>query len=216
MTTATRVTGPDTTAPEAQSDTGPIRPGGSLVNPIGPGTLDDPRVAAREAQYGNRQAEIDAVMAIDQAAFDRVRALEQYMAGRAENFVADVMGTTHPVSHERRPGLIDKTEDIVTQLNDLVGELESGATASDLAERFVALQNNALHMALPKLLRAMRGRGTHPEDGGPVRGNPADHRQDAVLQLPTAHPGKAPLNERRSRQPKQAGPSPWITGRSRP
>lgn len=161
MTTATRVTGPESTAPEVEPTTQHRDNGGTLVNPIGPGTLDGPRVAAREARYGNSQEEIEAVMAIDQAAFDRVRPLEQYMIGRAENFVDDVMGTTHPVSHEHRPGLIDKTEDIVTNLNDLVTELERGASASDLADRFVALQNQALHMALPKLLRAMGEAESH-------------------------------------------------------
>ncbi|MGN7964906.1 hypothetical protein ACTJKK_02390 [Microbacterium sp. 22179] len=161
MTIATRVTGPESTAPEVEPTSQLRDNGGTLINPIGPGTLDGPRIAAREARYGNSQEEIEAVMAIDQAAFDRVRPLEQYMIGRAENFIDDVMGTMHPVSHERRLGLIDKTEDIVTNLNDLVTELERGAPASDLADRFVALQNQALHLALPKLVRAMGEAESH-------------------------------------------------------
>lgn len=164
MTTATRVTGPNSTMPEATAYATPRHDaGGSLVNPIGPGTLDDPRIAAREAQYGNRQEEIEAVMSIDQAAFDRVRALENYMIGRAENFVADVVGSTEGFGthHNRRAGLIDRTEDIVTELNDLVTQLERGATAVDLAQRFVALRNKATHEALPKLSRAMLEADTH-------------------------------------------------------
>lgn len=165
MTTATRVTGPEDTAPATPTDdTARYRDtGGTIVNNIGPGTLDNPRIAAREAQYGNRQAEIEAVMDIDQAAFDRVRELETFMIGRAENFVADVMGTTEGSGprHARRHGLVDKTEEIVTNLNDLVTELERGGSASDLAERFVALQNEALYTAMPKLSRAMREADSH-------------------------------------------------------
>lgn len=179
MSTATRVTGPDSTTPDGQpADTVRSRDlGGTIVNPIGPGTLDGPRVAAREAQYGNRQAEIEAVMDIDQAAFDRVRGMETYLLGRAENFVEDVTGIG---AGTRRPGLIDKTEEIVTNLNNLVTELERGASASDLAERFVALQNEARHTAMPKLSRAMREAESHI----PKMQDPYGETQRLIAKMP--------------------------------
>ncbi|MCZ0710576.1 hypothetical protein OYT00_11245 [Microbacterium paraoxydans] len=184
MATATRVTGPEDTAPAAPTDDAARYrdSGGTIVNNIGPGTLDNPRIAAREAQYGNRQAEIEAVMAIDESAFDRVRELEAFMIGRAENFVADVMGSTEGFGprHARRPGLIDKTEEVVTKLNNLVTELERGGSTSDLAERFVALQNEARHTALPKLSRAMREADSHI----PKMQNPYAEVQRLITKMP--------------------------------
>lgn len=133
-----------------------VRPGPALLGApvlIGPNQLDGPRIAAREAQYGNRQAEIEAVMDIDNAAFDRVRAVEEGMAIRAEHFIDEVERKgTDTVS----PGLIESTEGIVTQLNNLVTQLERGASATQLAERFKELQNQALHMAIPKMVRALQ------------------------------------------------------------
>lgn len=159
MSTASRVPGPTASATDTPTETARYRDsGGTVVSPIGPGTLDGPRLAAREAEYGNRQREIEAVMNIDNAAFDRVRSLERYMIDRAEDFVADVMGATEGTSarRARRPGLIDVAEEVVTGLNALVTELERGASAGDLAERFIALQNEAKHAALPKLARAIQ------------------------------------------------------------
>ncbi|WP_100813584.1 hypothetical protein [Microbacterium lacus] len=152
---ATKVTGPESVTPDVQpAETVRYREmGGTIVNVIGPNQLDGPRIAAREAQYGNRQAEIEAVMDIDQAAFDRVRPVEAGMAARAENFIDDIERKgTDTVS----PGLIESTEGIVTQLNNLVTQLERGTPASQLAERFKDLQNQARHMAVPKMARALQ------------------------------------------------------------
>ena len=183
MTTATRITEAEalgySSTPAVETTARYRDTGGTLVNPIGPGTLDGPRIRAREAHYGNRQAEVKAVMDIDQAAFDRVRALEQYMIGRAENFIEDMNGSRKGIG-PKRPGLIDTAEDIVTNLNDLVTELERGATASALAERFVALQNDAMHAALPKLLRAMNEAEGHL----PRMQDPYSATQDIVAKMP--------------------------------
>lgn len=152
---ATKVTGPESSTPEAQpAESAHHRDmGGSLVSFIGPNQLDGPRVAAREAQYGNRQAEIEAVMDIDQAAFDRVRPVEQGMMARAEQFIDEVERKgTDTVT----PGLIESTEGIVTELNNLVTQLERGTPASQLADRFKELQNRAHAMALPKIVRALQ------------------------------------------------------------
>lgn len=152
---ATKVTGPESATPEAPpaENTHYRDVGGTIVNVIGPNQLDGPRIAAREAQYGNRQDEVEAVMDIDQAAFDRVRAVEESMTARAEHLIDEIerKGTdTVP------PGLIESTESIVTQLNNLVSQLERGAPANQLAERFKQLQNEARHIALPKMARALQ------------------------------------------------------------
>jgi len=150
----TRVTGPESTAPEASSASTPYRDsGGTIINLIGPNQLDGPRIAARLAEYGNRQEEREAVTAIDNAAFDRVRALEQSWIDNAKAFIGSV---TRKGNDTTRPGIIDSTEEIVTQLNNLVTALERGTPASQLAGRFKQLQNEAMHPALPKALDAMR------------------------------------------------------------
>lgn len=149
---ATRVSGPESTAPDVAPEHVHYRDtGGSLVNPIGPGFLDSARIAAREAVYGNSQQERETVFAADQAAFDKVQALEQFLVDRAEGFIDSV---TREGSETVRPGIITATESVVTRLNGLVTELERGVPASQLAERFKDLQNEATHAALPKLLRA--------------------------------------------------------------
>lgn len=152
---ATKVTGPESNTPESRAADNVHRRdyGGTLVNFIGPNQLDGPRVAAREAQYGNRQAEIEAVMDIDNAAFDRVRPVEDGMMARAEQFIDDM---ERKGTEAVRPGLIESTEGIVTQLNNLVTQLERGTPASQLAERFKQLQNEARAIALPKIVRALQ------------------------------------------------------------
>ncbi|MDL5351583.1 hypothetical protein [Microbacterium sp. zg-YB36] len=152
---ATKVTGPESITPDVQPEEN-VRyrdMGGTIVNVIGPNQLDGPRIAAREAQYGNRQAEIEAVMDIDQAAFDRVRPVEASMAARAEHLIDEV---ERKGSDTVPPGLLESTEGIVTQLNNLVTQLERGTPASQLAERFKQLQNQAITMALPKVVRALQ------------------------------------------------------------
>jgi hypothetical protein len=152
---ATRVTGPDSTAPEAVAE-GTTRhrdTGGTLVNPIGPNQLDGPRVRAREASYRNATEERDMIAAMDKAAFDRVRPMEQFFINQAERLAAEAIS---PNPLNGRPGTVGKADELISDLYAIVTELERGASASELAERFKTLQNRARQEVLPKIASTQR------------------------------------------------------------
>lgn len=176
---ATRVTGPDSTTPEAAPDTARHRDtGGTLVNPIGPNQLDGPRVAMREASYRNSTEERDHIAAIDKAAFDRVRPLEEFFINRGEQLAAEV---TQPDPRTGKSGTIGSADAVATELYAIVTELERGASARDVAERFKSLQNRAKADVLPKIARAQREiEHTHL----PRLEDPYAAAQDTIAKMP--------------------------------
>lgn len=176
----TKVTGPETTTPDVRpADNVHHREvGHTLVNPIGPNQLDGPRLAARESRYNNSTEERAIIAAYDEAAFDRVRPMEKFFIAQADRLAAEV---TVPNPVNGKPGLIDATEEIVTELNNLVTALERGGSASDLAERFKALQNKARHEALPRI-----GRTQHAIENShlPRLADPYGAVQNTIAKMP--------------------------------
>lgn len=176
---ATRVSGPDTTTPEAPADdTARYRDtGGSIVNPIGPNQLDGPRVAAREASYRNSTEERDQIAAMDEAAFERVRPMEQFFINQGERLAAEIT-ESDPING--KPGTVPAADALATELYALVTELERGASASDLAERFKSLQNRARHELLPRITRHQRA----IETTMPRLEDPYAAVQDTIAKMP--------------------------------
>jgi hypothetical protein len=177
---ATRVTGPHSTTPEAVAeDTARHRDtGGTLVNPIGPNQLDGPRVVARESGYRNSTDEREMIAAIDKAAFDRVRPVEQFFINQAERLAAE---TTQPNPVNGKPGTIGTADEVITGLYAVVTELERGASASELAERFKSLQNRARQELLPKIARTQHAiETTHL----PRLEDPYAAAQDIIAKMP--------------------------------
>lgn len=173
---ATKVTGPDSTTPDIPpADNVHYRDtGGTMVVPIGPDQLDGPRIAARHATYPNAQAEMAAVRAIDEAAFDRVRTMEGYILDRATRDLAAM------TDNDPERGTIANADQITSDLYAIVTELERGASASDLAARFKALQNRAMQEALPRVARAQRTIAWHM----PRVEDPYGTTQNSIAKMP--------------------------------
>ena len=177
---ATRVTGPTTTTPEAApADTARYRDtGGSLVNPVGPNQLDGPRIAAREASYRNSTEERDQIAAIDKAAYERVRSLEQFFINHGERLAAEIHD---PDPVNGRPGTVGAADALATDLYALITALERGASASDVTEQFKVLQNRANAEVLPRISRQRRAiEETHL----PRLEDPYAAVQDTIAKMP--------------------------------
>jgi hypothetical protein len=167
--------------PGIVDQSGPIKyrdVGGSLVTQVGPNQLDGPRYSARTATYANSNEEREIVNAYDRAAFERVRVLEQFMVGQADAFVAKV---TQPNPRTNAPSVIGAADTLVSELHEVLKELERGTPASELAERFSALQNEARHALFPKIARYQRDiEGTHL----PNMEDPYAKAQDVIAVMP--------------------------------
>lgn len=129
-TAATRVTEPGGAPVDPSSATAQAASmGAMLINPVGPGALDGPRMAAREALYGNSELERKTIAAYDDAAFDRVRRTETSLRESAET------------SMQRNAKHVETAENVAGRLLTLAKDLRRGkVSVEDAATEYQRLQ----------------------------------------------------------------------------
>ncbi|GAA1739750.1 hypothetical protein [Microbacterium paludicola] len=108
-----------------------MQTGGPVVT-IGPDSLDAVRIRVREATYPNAETERRMIDAVDRAAFDRVRFVEQGLIENARRTIP---------RHDER---VREAGEITEALNGLAERLARGASPTEVAEEFQKVQARAI------------------------------------------------------------------------
>lgn len=111
-------------------------PGVRVVVNIPADQLTRIRLEVREAEYGNRHSEDQAVSAVDDAVFDRVRPIERLNLDRATSLI-DNEGSAGASLPLNRPNVLQRAENHREELAAIRRELREGQTSvAVLAERY--------------------------------------------------------------------------------
>lgn len=135
---------------------------------------EDLRQLAREATYPNRAAEDEALRAIDEAVFDRVRVHERHLQENARALMTD--------KHIHETAAQDVVEALKTELRYPL--MDGGKPTPERAERYEALRGHA-EKAMKELKRA-------EEEAAWLEAKVADPHGDLV-KLWTKYPLVRPL-----------------------
>lgn len=160
----TKVTEPGGPAVAPSSPTGG---GGSLVSTLPANLLDSARQRVRKQTYPNSTAERDMVDAVDRAAFERVRPVEQHLVEQGEAHV------------QRTRSKVQEASDLLEAMEKLNRRIRRGESTADLAQEYRTLAARAGTM-LDQLSRA----GREAESWRAKVADPYAHTQKVLSLMP--------------------------------